>query len=92
MSWLFAVLATFAIVAGACGSDAADEAVEAAGEATDELSMPGEGVSVTAARANWSTGYFQAAIYASLLEELGYEVSDPAASEFPPSNGYTAMA
>jgi glycine betaine/proline transport system substrate-binding protein len=118
LSWLFAMLAAFALVAAACGSDTVDEAVEdavdagqdavedaaddagdamedaadAADDAMEELSMPGEGVSVTAARANWSTGYFQAAVYAALLTELGFDVSDPAASEFPPSNGYTAMA
>ncbi len=49
--------------------------------------LPGEGVSVTMARGNWSTGYMQAAAYATLLTELGYEVSHPA-----PSNAYIAMA
>ncbi len=113
MSWLFALLTAFALLAAACGSDTAEEVVDAgedaAEDAVDEATgdddameddamedegnaMPGAGVSVTAARANWSTGYFQAAIYTALLEELGYEVSDPADSEFPPSNGYTAMA
>ena len=53
---------------------------------------PGEGVSVTQARANWKEGYMQAAIYRSLLEELGYEVSDPADIELAPSNAYLAMA
>lgn len=78
--------------------DAAGEAADAAGDAADDMvdgaanAMPGEGVSVTAARANWSTGYFQAAVYAELLSELGYDVSDPALNEFPPSNGYLAMA
>ena len=54
--------------------------------------MPGEGVSVTMARANWSTGYMQAAIYAQLLEELGYDVSEPADLELAPSNAYLSMA
>ena len=59
----------------------------------DEMSMtPGEGVKVTMARANWSTGYMQAAIYAALLRELGYEVSEPADLELAPSNAYLAMA
>jgi len=73
--------------------EAAEEVEEAAEDAmSDEVAMPGAGVLVTAARANWSTGYFQAALYSALLTELGYEVSDPADAEFPPSNGYTAMA
>ena len=38
----------------------------------DDMSMPGEGVSVNMARANWNTGYFQAEVYKALLEELGY--------------------
>ena len=53
---------------------------------------PGAGVSVNAARANWSTGYMQAAIYAALLEELGYTVSDPSDLELAPSNAFVAMA
>ena len=54
--------------------------------------IPGEGVSVTMARADWSTGYMQAAIYHHLLEELGYEVSEPADLELSPANAYVAMA
>ena len=56
------------------------------------MSMPGEGVGVTMARANWTTGYMQAAIYHHLLEELGYEVSEPADLELAPANAYVAMA
>ena len=55
------------------------------------MSTPGDGVSVTMARANWSTGYMQAAIYKQLLEELGYEVNEPADQELGPSNFYTAL-
>ncbi len=54
--------------------------------------LPGEGVSLTMAQANWSTGYFQAALYRALLQELGYEVSDPADLELGPSLAYLAMA
>ena len=54
-------------------------------------SLPGEGVSVTMSRANWSTGYMQAAIYKALLEEMGYEVNEPADLELPPSNFFTAL-
>ena len=44
------------------------------------------------ARANWSTGYFQAALFRALLEELGYRVDDPANLEFGPTIAYVAMA
>ncbi len=53
---------------------------------------PGEGVSLKMAQANWSTGYFQAALYRAMLQELGYEVSDPADLELGPSLAYLAMA
>jgi glycine betaine/proline transport system substrate-binding protein len=55
-------------------------------------SQPGEGVSVTMARADWQSGYIQADIYRQLVSELGYDVSDPADIEIGPSNAYTAMA
>ena len=48
---------------------------------------PGEGVEVLAGRADWSSGYFQAALYKLLLEELGYSVSDPSQFEMGPSGG-----
>lgn len=90
---LIGVALAFTLVAAACG-DADDDT---AGEVTDtaptgEVAMPGEGVSVNMARANWNTGYFQAAIYRSLLEELGYEVTDPADSELEPATFYPALA
>ncbi|WP_428119855.1 glycine betaine ABC transporter substrate-binding protein [Candidatus Poriferisodalis sp.] len=67
--------------------DMADE------DMADEMSMtPGEGVSVTMGRANWTTGYFQTELYRQLLEELGYDVSDPAELELGPNNAYIAMA
>ena len=58
----------------------------------EPVAFPGAGVSVTAGRANWSSGYFQAELYKLLLEELGYRVSDPAARELGPNNAYVAMA
>lgn len=66
------------------GDDMDDDGGDAGGQ-------PGDGVSVTMARANWSTGYMQAAIYHDLMEELGYDVSDPADLELPPSNFFTAL-
>ena len=53
---------------------------------------PGAGVSLTMARANWSTGYFQAYVFEQILEELGYDVSNPADKELGPSLAYLAMA
>ena len=69
-----------------------DQPAATSAEAGDTESRPNEGVTVTMARGNWSTGYMQAAIYADLLTELGYEVSHPADLELPPSNAYVAMA
>ena len=51
-----------------------------------------EGGPVAIARADWSSGYMQAAIYAQLIEELGYEVTDPAAAELRPYSFYPALA
>ena len=54
--------------------------------------LPGEGVSITMARADWATGYFQASLYRQLLQRLGYDVSDPADKELGPSLAYLSMA
>lgn len=59
---------------------------------TEEVTYPGEGVKVRMARANWSTGYFQAALLRELLGELGYQVADPANLELGPTLAYVAMA
>ena len=60
----------------------------------DELApvLPGDGVDVIAGRADWYSGYFQAELYKQLLGELGFNVSDPAEQELPPSLAYLAMA
>ena len=47
--------------------------------------------SVTMARADWSSGYMQAEIYAQLLGELGYTVTDPAAHTLSPNSFYPAL-
>jgi glycine betaine/proline transport system substrate-binding protein len=75
-------------------AEPADDMEEPAAEPADggDMAMPGEGVSVTQARADWASGYFQAALYHDLLTELGYDVSDPAELELGPSNFYTALA
>ena len=54
--------------------------------------LPGEGVSLTMGRADWDTGYFQAALLRQLLQELGYDVSDPSETELGPSLAYLSMA
>ena len=74
----------------------ADAAAKAAEEAAmmeaEAMRLPGEGVSLTMARANWSTGYFQAELVRQLMQMLGYEVSDPADLELGPNLAYLAMA
>ena len=46
---------------------------------------------VTMARADWSSGYMQAEIYAQLIGELGYTVSDPAEHTLNPNAFYPAL-
>ncbi len=67
-------------------------AEEAARMEAEAMRPPGEGVSLTMARANWSTGYFQAELMRQMMQMLGYEVSDPADLELGPSLAYLAMA
>ncbi len=76
------------------GDDMADDGDDMADDGDDMADdmLPGEGVSVTMARADWSTGYFQAQVYKQLLEELGYDVSEPSEAELGPSLAYLAMA
>lgn len=62
-------------------AEAEPEPTEA--EEETDASMPGEGTSVSIARATWDTGWFQAKVYRVLLEELGYEVGDPATLDNP---------
>ena len=101
--WI-ALLAVLALFASACGDDSDDTTTTPADEApadeapadeapADEVNMtPGDGVTVKAARASWTTGYMQAAIYAALLRELGFEVAEPADLELDPGQFYVALA
>jgi len=101
MKALFALLLALAMFATACGSDDATETVDA-GEATESTESepestdvnltPGEGVDVTMARADWTTGYFQAEVYKLLMEDLGYNVSEPSSLELGPSLAYLSMS
>ncbi len=74
----------------AASAQAQLDEIEAA--AAEAWMHPGEGVSVTQARATWSTGYMQAAIYNQLLKELGYSVSEPADAELANDIFYVAAA
>ena len=62
------------------------------GETAGAVRGPGAGVEVRMARANWSSGYMQAAILRSLLEELDYTVGDPAAATLTPADFYPMLA
>ena len=74
----------------AASAQAQVDEMEAA--AMEAYMNPGAGVSVTQARATWSTGYMQAAIYNQLLEELGYNVSEPADAELANDIFHVALA
>ena len=69
-----------------------EEPIEEPEEPEGPMAMPGDGVSVSMARADWSTGYFQAQVLKQLMEELGYDVSEPSERELGPSLAYLAMA
>jgi glycine betaine/proline transport system substrate-binding protein len=75
------LVAVTAILAVSCGE---------ASNSTETL--PGSGIMVTMARANWSTGYFQAEIYRQLAGELGYTVSAPGDLELDPASFYVELA
>ena len=46
----------------------------------------------TMCRANWASGYIQAEIVRQIMQQAGFDVSDPSTIELGPSNAYTAMA
>ncbi|MDP7066332.1 MAG: glycine betaine ABC transporter substrate-binding protein [Acidimicrobiales bacterium] len=96
-----AVAAAALLLLAACGSDddsssdSSSDTVASAPATTEAAAInmtPGEGVSVTAGRASWSTGYVQAEIFTALLRELGYTVSESADMELGPQNAFMAMA
>ena len=93
--WM-ALLAVFALATASCIIVEEDEPTPTTTAATmtePEMNMgPGAGVSLTMARADWSTGYFQAYVFEQILEELGYDVSNPADKEMSPDLAYLAMA
>lgn len=83
-----ALMLCVALVTAACGSLAEEDGGDG-GPAGGDVETGG---AVTMARATWDTGWFQAAIYAQLIEELGYEVSDPAALTRDANTFYPALA
>ncbi len=90
LSVLLTVLVAFALIAAACGSDGGD--TDTASGGGGDGALPGEGIQVTMARANWASGYIQAEIYRQVLGELGYEVSDPADLELAPDLFYNQLS
>jgi glycine betaine/proline transport system substrate-binding protein len=63
-----------------------------AASASELDDRPGDGVTVILARAGWSTGYFQAEVYANLLRRLGYDVTPPAEYELSVATFYDQAA
>ncbi len=57
-------------------------AVPASGMAQED--KPGEGKSISMARATWDTGWWQAEVYKQMFEELGYEVERVTTLDNPP--------
>ncbi|MGA1346307.1 MAG: glycine betaine ABC transporter substrate-binding protein [Ilumatobacteraceae bacterium] len=93
-----ATIAAGALIVAACGDDTAEETSEETTEETSEettgegAALPGEGSSITMAKADWSTEDPNAYVIRALLGELGYTVSDPKDVELGPANAYIAMA
>ena len=84
---LGAVLVVLALAGAAC-EVRGDRGTDTGPAAHD----PPPEVTVTLARANWETGFFQAAVVAELLEALEYDVSDPAAQTLTPERFYPLLA
>lgn len=70
MTVLIAMIAALVLVG--CGEEQAPISDEA-----ESAGRPGEGVTLTPARATWNTGFFQEALARRGLEELGYDVNMP---------------
>lgn len=81
-----AVLASAALALGACST--IDGTATTGGPGSGSVA----GGEVRMGRASWDTGWFQAAVYAQLLDELGYSVSDPADFTRDANTFYPALA
>ena len=73
-------------------AEPADEPADEPAEEPAEMALPGEGVSITMAKADWSTEDPNAYTIKMILEEMGYTVSDPKDTELGPANAFLAMA
>lgn len=82
-----ALLVALALVAVACDATADEEGAGGPGRGEVDARP-----TIRMARANWDTGFMQAAIYRQLLEELGYEVTDPAEETRTATWFYPALA
>ncbi|MDE0195484.1 MAG: glycine betaine/L-proline ABC transporter substrate-binding protein ProX [bacterium] len=94
---LLATLLTVCLLAAACGGDDSSTSDTAPAPAPEpppapepEPTLLGEGVQVTMARGNWIETNFQNYVVQQLLEELGYEVSEP--EEIAPATFFPALA
>ncbi|NDJ54931.1 MAG: glycine betaine/L-proline ABC transporter substrate-binding protein ProX [Chloroflexi bacterium] len=66
----------------AAPADEGEEAAESDAGA-EEAGQPGEGVEVVMGQATWDTGWFQAAVFKQMMEELGYTVQGPETLDNP---------
>lgn len=73
------------------GDESGGESGDGSGDGAS-ADMPGAGMAITMAKADWSTEDPNAYVIRALLGELGYEVSDPKDVELGPANAYIAMA
>lgn len=73
------------------GDESGGESGDGSGDGAS-ADMPGAGMAITMAKADWSTEDPNAYVIRALLAELGYEVSDPKDVELGPANAYIAMA
>lgn len=97
--FLLAALVGLSLLAAACGgSDDTNTDTDAGGSADDagdagdtgDTALPGAGKSVTMARGNWIETNFQNAVVQQLLQEIGYDVSQP--EEIAPATFFPAAA
>lgn len=99
---LIAMIAALALFAAACGGDddasgptatSADSAAPPSTEAEmsePDMALPGDGIDIVMARGNWQETNFQNYVIQQLLQELGYDVTDP--EEIAPATFYPALA
>lgn len=91
--WLRGVAAALLLATALVGCDSATDEDDAPGVSLGGPGgEPGADEPVRLARATWETGHMQAEIYRQLLEELGYDVTDPAEATHSPESFYKLLA